>query len=110
MPRHLSDVWEHYLVLSEADGKKHVTCSYCSSEYKYAMANKLKRHLLKCDKCPNDVKNVYKHNTVPTTVYYSQEATGSPPTSSNMAWSSSTIAHTSSTMSPLAVTIDVRLV
>lgn len=95
MPRPISDVWEHFLVLCESDGKKHVTCSYCSMQYKHAMANKLKQHLLKCNKCPNDVKNLYKQNNIPTILHSSPEETVSPPT-----FTSTTIAPSSSAMAP----------
>lgn len=60
MPRPTSNVWDHYLVLSENGIKKHVTCNYCNIEYKFAQAPRLKEHLVKCDNCPKDVKKYYK--------------------------------------------------
>ncbi|CAB3261101.1 unnamed protein product [Arctia plantaginis] len=101
MPRPISTVWEHFLVLCETNGKKHVTCSYCSGQYKHAMANKLKEHLWKCKKCPNDVKNVYKQNNVPAILHSSPEATVSPRSSTSSAMAPSP---SSSAMDPSAVT------
>jgi hypothetical protein len=59
MPRSASAVWDNFLTLCESGGKKHVTCSYCNAQYKHATANKLREHLFKCKKCPNNVKNKF---------------------------------------------------
>ncbi|CAH0400141.1 unnamed protein product [Chilo suppressalis] len=59
MPRRFDSVWEHFLVVSERDRKKHVTCNYCDQEYKFAQSNRLKEHLMKCQQCPREVRVLY---------------------------------------------------
>lgn len=56
MPRAPGNIWDHFLIISDNDRKKHVLCNYCNLQYKHAMSNRLKQHLVKCKKCPSDVK------------------------------------------------------
>lgn len=39
---------------------KSVDCKYCKIKYKFINVNKMKNHILKCMKCPNDVKAQFK--------------------------------------------------
>ncbi|XP_045495822.1 uncharacterized protein LOC123694430 [Colias croceus] len=60
MPRRLSDVWEHFQVLSESGRKKHCLCVYCKKEYKYSNSTRLAAHIVQCDMCPLDIRNMYR--------------------------------------------------
>lgn len=59
MPRPSGDIWLHYHVLSEEGSKKHAACNYCGFSYKYANAQRMRDHLLKCVSCPTDAKKIY---------------------------------------------------
>ncbi|XP_038223300.1 uncharacterized protein LOC119840673 [Zerene cesonia] len=61
MPRRLSDVWEHFQVLSESGRKKHGLCVYCKKEYKYSNSTRLAAHIVQCDSCPIDIRNMYRN-------------------------------------------------
>ncbi|CAH0403233.1 unnamed protein product [Chilo suppressalis] len=59
MPRRTSYVWQYYQLLSDENNKKRVVCIYCNTEYKNALATRLKLHLSTCLKCPAEVKNKF---------------------------------------------------
>ena len=49
--------WKHFRVKG-----KEVFCKYCGINYKYGNVNKMEKHILKCLKCPNDLKKDLKCN------------------------------------------------
>lgn len=46
--------------LFEERKDKSVDCKYCKAKYRFINVTKMKNHILKCMKCPNDVKAKYK--------------------------------------------------
>lgn len=83
MPRSSGSVWEHFLILSDSGGKKHVTCIYCNVQYKSAQATRLKEHVLKCNKCPIQVKKTYRPEKSNKRANIAPTLTLSPPSRSS---------------------------
>lgn len=46
-------VWQ----LFRSSEDKSVACKFCQAKYKFANVNKMKNHIKKCDKCPEEAKN-----------------------------------------------------
>lgn len=65
MPRPRDDIWDCFTVIDENQGKKTVTCIYCNQEYTNATTTRMKNHIAKCSKCPENLrKKVRKVETL----------------------------------------------
>ncbi|CAH2012631.1 unnamed protein product [Acanthoscelides obtectus] len=53
-----SNVWNHF-DLKKLEGKVVYTCKFCASEY-VKNATRMTKHLLKCLKCPSNIKRDFK--------------------------------------------------
>lgn len=56
MPRPRDDIWDYFTVIGENQGKKTVTCIYCNQQYTNATTTRMKNHIMKCSKCPEDLR------------------------------------------------------
>lgn len=64
MGRPTSEIWLHYTTERVA-GRTVVYCRYCSQKYGYPNATKMKIHILKCTKCPEEVKHQFEITAKP---------------------------------------------
>ncbi|XP_063870832.1 uncharacterized protein LOC135106007 isoform X2 [Scylla paramamosain] len=64
MGRPTSEIWLHYTTERVA-GRTAVYCRYCSQKYGYPNATKMKIHILKCTKCPEEVKHQFEITAKP---------------------------------------------
>ncbi|CAG4982713.1 unnamed protein product [Colias eurytheme] len=97
MPRYIGAVWDYFLMLSESDNKKYVSCNYCNVQYKFAQATRLKEHLLKCKKCPIEVKKKFRPEKSDNRANITEIPVLSPASSSRSSACTSTASSSSAT-------------
>lgn len=59
MGRPTSEIWKHYKSYKIAE-KTVAYCRYCLLKYGFPNATKMKAHIVKCKKCPEEVKKHFK--------------------------------------------------
>ncbi|KAK3873263.1 hypothetical protein Pcinc_021713 [Petrolisthes cinctipes] len=64
MGRPTSEIWSHYSVVRNAM-KTVVFCKYCSQKYSHPNATKMKIHIVKCERCPGEVRQQFSGGVKP---------------------------------------------
>lgn len=62
MPRTRLSVWTYFKKTKNDRNKDIVVCNYCSQIYVFPNATRMTNHILKCNKCPTDIKEALRTN------------------------------------------------
>jgi hypothetical protein len=58
MVRPSSLIWKHFRI-EKSSGKRIAHCKYCTIKYAFPNATRMRKHILCCQKCPIDIKQLF---------------------------------------------------
>jgi hypothetical protein len=58
MPKVDNIIWKYFKKINK-NGRKHGSCIFCKIQYQ-THAARMRRHLLRCIECPENIKNIFR--------------------------------------------------